>query len=91
MLAEFWLYIRSLLSNWFTWFAVLTAIPEAASWLMTKALAEKVAARLDQWVSPETRQRSWRILSVMGLMFAGFVAWDEQYRVAQKQWSHHLR
>jgi hypothetical protein len=82
MIGDFLTYIEGVMVAWFTGYWFLTAIPEALSYVVPSASAERVQARLDQWVSVETRQYFYRALFIVGVFIAGFVAWDEQYQAA---------
>jgi len=82
MLAEFRIYVEAVINVWFTGYWFITALPEALSYIVPSFAPESVAARLDLWVSSETRQRFYRAVFLLGIFFAGFVAWDEQYQLA---------
>lgn len=82
MIAHFWVYIETVIGVWFTGYWFITGLPEALSYVMPSAMAEGATARLDQWVSPGTRQRFYRGIFLIGIFIAGFIAWDEQYQIA---------
>jgi hypothetical protein len=82
MIGDFLTYIEAVMVAWFTGYWFLTAIPEALSYVVPSASAERVQVRLDQWVSVETRQSFYRALFIVGVFIAGFIAGDEQYQVA---------
>lgn len=82
MLSDFAAYLVAVIAIWFSGYWFLTAIPEALSWVMPDASTRKVVARVDHWVSVDTRQSFYRFLFVIGFFIAGFIAGDDQYRIA---------
>jgi hypothetical protein len=83
MFAEIWTYIVALLSNWASLIWGTSLIVEVGGLMLRKKQYLAVSDWLDQYVVvEETRVMVLRTLLVVGLLIAGFNAWDEQYQLA---------
>lgn len=50
---------------------------------MPHTATERITARFDEWVSPQSREHVYRVLLILGLFAATFVAWKQEYYRAQ--------
>src|SRR5581483_1493626 len=82
MLHEIWLYLCAVVGKWFTGYWFLTGIPEAASYVVSGDLMPRCISAFVEKISPNTRQEICRLLFIVGFLIAGFLAWDDQYRIA---------
>jgi hypothetical protein len=82
MLPEIWMYISALVSNWASLIWGTSLIFEVGGLVLRKNQYRAVSDWLDQFVAEETRVSVLRTFLVIGLLIAGFNAWDEQYRTA---------
>ena len=81
-MADFWLYIRAVISNWFAGFWFLTAVPELLSCLAPEAWIGRVSRWADQRIKRDARRKIYTFVALLGIFVASFVAWDEQYQSA---------
>jgi hypothetical protein len=82
MLAEIWTYICALLSNWASLIWGTSLIFDVGGLVLRKTQYLAVGQWLDEYIAENTRVAVLRTLLVLGLLIAGFNAWDEQYRIA---------
>ncbi len=88
MFADIWMYIVALLSNWASLIWGTSLIFDVGGLVLRKNQYLSISNWLDQYIVEETRVVVLRTLLVVGLLIAGFNAWDEQYQTAIK--SAHL-
>lgn len=82
---EFWLYLQAVISNWFTGFWFLTAVPEALSYMLPEAWFGGISTWLDERIEEDNRRKIYRVIALAGLLIASFYAWDEQYKIAMSK------
>jgi len=82
MLSDIWTYFCALVSNWagIIWAAELALL--VGGLLLSKEQNQRVSAFLDGYIDEGKRLRWLRGLLVVALVVSGFLAWDEQYRIA---------
>ncbi|HTT76024.1 MAG TPA: hypothetical protein VMF50_08590 [Candidatus Binataceae bacterium] len=85
MLHDIWIYAGSFVGYWFDGYWVLTTLPEiavkSAEWF--PEWAASISTWLDRWLlTAEGRRRLSAALFVIGILAAGFLAWDDQYQLA---------
>ena len=85
MFADIWTYIIALISSWASLIWGTSLIFEVGGLVLRKNQYLAVSDWLDRYVvAEETRVTLLRMLLVVGLLIAGFNAWDEQYQTAIK-------
>jgi hypothetical protein len=82
MLAEIWTYLVALVVNWAALIWGTCLIFDVGGLVLRKGQYTAILDWLDQYVTENTRVVVLRTLLVVGLLIAGFNAWDEQYQVA---------
>ncbi len=83
MVADVWMYIVALISNWASLIWGTSLIFEVGGLVLRKNQYLLVSNWLDEYVAEETRVTVFRMLLVIGLLIAGFNAWDEQFHAAR--------
>jgi hypothetical protein len=76
-----YLYFSALFSYW--WFDLfwLSSIPLVLD-LALEVLAPGAAAGIGRYLDPKRRRLFFAVLAMLGLLIAGFLPWNDQYRLA---------
>lgn len=84
-MSDLFAYVLAVGAAWFDGYWYLTALPELASFLVPAARIVRITDALDKWFGAESRRRIYVWIAIIGVFFASFSAWDEQYRAAQNK------
>lgn len=82
MFTEIYTYVVALVSNWAALIWGTSLIFDVGGLVLRKNQYLAFSERLDWYVAEETRVTVLRTLLVIGLLLAGFNAWNEQYQLA---------
>ncbi len=80
-MAEFWTYVMALMSNWAALFSLATLVPSACILIMYPRQKAWLAHYFER-INPDVLLSVTRGLFVVGLFFAGFLAWRDQHQIA---------
>jgi hypothetical protein len=84
------LYSHAIFVNWFSGVRWLTAVPVAASYFMPPTWFAGAQQWIDQRLKADARRKLYVFLAIVGLFWASFYAWDEQYQLATSKSSEAL-
>jgi len=90
MRAEIWTYIVALVVNWAALIWGTCLIFDVAVLVLRSRQHTAILDWLEQYVREDTRVVVLRTLLVVGLLVAGFNAWDEQYQIALNPFANTL-
>lgn len=91
MLTDFGAYIWAVFVQSRGIYSLATFVPGAFTWVQSNERVANVIEYIDRHVITLTnRRRFYRFLLIAGITFASFLAWDEQYKVANSRSSQEL-
>src|SRR5271155_3103459 len=82
-MSNFSVYLYAVFVQWGGIYTMVTLIPDASKWIQRDGVIARISRWLDKRITLTHRMRLYRSLFVVGIFFAGFLAWNEQYVAAR--------
>jgi hypothetical protein len=83
MFSNFAIYLHAVFVQWGGIYSLVTLIPDVSTWVERDGMLASLSKALDKRITRTHRLRIYRSLCLIGIFFAGFFAWNEQYLTAR--------